>query len=137
MLVRQSNLIITATPADSPIVMAEWVQPGTHITAMGSDIPHKRELEAALLGRAKVVVDRLSQCLTQGELHHAVDAGVLRATDVHAELGEIAAGLKPGRTSDTEITIADLTGVGVLDAAVANVVAEAAERQGVGRWIEA
>ena len=136
-LVRQSNLIITATPADCPIVMAEWVQPGTHITAMGSDIPHKRELEAALLGRAKVVVDRLSQCLTQGELHHAVDAGVLRATDVHAELGEIAAGLKPGRTSDTEITIADLTGVGVLDAAVANVVAEAAERQGVGRWIEA
>ncbi len=135
-LVRQSNLIITATPADSPIVRAEWVQPGTHITAMGSDIPHKRELEAALLGRAKVVVDRLSQCLTQGELHHAVDAGVVTAADVYAELGEIAAGMKPGRTSDTEITIADLTGVGVLDAAVANVVADAAERQGVGRWID-
>jgi ornithine cyclodeaminase len=136
-LVRQSNLVITTTTADSPIVRAEWVQPGTHITAMGSDIPHKRELEAALLGRAKVVVDRLSQCLTQGELHHAVDAGVITAADVYGELGEIAAGLKPGRTSGTEITIADLTGVGVLDAAVANVVAEAAERQGVGRWIDA
>lgn len=136
-LVRQSNLIITATPADSPIVRAEWVQPGTHITAMGSDIPHKRELDAALLGRAKVVVDRISQCLTQGELHHAVDAGVISAADVYAELGEIAAGMKPGRTSETEITIADLTGVGVLDAAVANVVADAAERQGVGRWIDA
>lgn len=135
-LVRQSNLIITATPADSPIVRAEWVQPGTHITAMGSDIPHKRELEAALLGRAKVVVDRISQCLTQGELHHAVAAGVVTAADVYAELGEIAAGMKPGRTSETEVTIADLTGVGVLDAAVANVVADAAERQGVGRWIE-
>jgi ectoine utilization protein EutC len=135
-LVRQSNLIITATPADRPIVLADWVQPGTHITAMGSDIPHKRELEAALLGRAKVVVDRLSQCLTQGELHHAVDAGVITARDVHAELGEIAAGLKPGRTSETEITIADLTGIGVLDAAVANVVAEAAVREAVGRWID-
>jgi ornithine cyclodeaminase len=135
-LVRQSDLIITATPADRPIVRDEWVRPGTHITAMGSDIPHKRELEAALLGRAKVVVDRLSQCLTQGELHHAIAAGVLRAEDVYAELGEIAAGMKPGRTSESEITIADLTGVGVLDAAVANVVAEAAEREGIGRWIE-
>lgn len=136
-LVRQSDLIITATPADSPIVLSEWVKPGTHVTAMGSDIPHKRELEAALLGRAKVVVDRISQCLTQGELHHAVDAGVITAADVHAELGEVAAGIKPGRTSETEITIADLTGVGVLDAAVANVVAEAAEQGGVGRWLDA
>ncbi len=136
-LVHQSQLIVTTTPTDTPIVRADWVQPGTHITAMGSDIPRKRELEGALLGRAKVVVDRLSQCLTQGELHHAVDAGVMRASDVYAELGELAAGMKPGRTSAMEITIADLTGVGVLDAAVANVVADAAEREGVGRWIEA
>lgn len=136
-LVRESDLIVTTTPADRPVVRADWVQPGSHVTAMGSDMPHKQELEAALLGRAKVVVDRLSQCLTQGELHHAVAAGVLQAEDVYGELGEIAAGMKPGRLSDTEITVADLTGVGVLDAAVANVVAEAADRQDAGRWIEA
>ena len=135
-LVRDSDLVVTATPSDQPIVKADWVRPGTHITAMGSDMPHKRELEASLLGRGKLVVDRLSQCLTQGELHHGVDAGVLAPTDVYAELGEILAGLKPGRTSDDEITIADQTGVGVLDAAVANLVAERAEREEVGRWLE-
>lgn len=135
-LVRASDLIVTTTPADAPVIRSEWVQPGTHLTAMGADMPHKRELEAALLGRATVVVDRLSQCLTQGELHHAVAAGVLRAEDVYAELGEIAAGMKPGRTSEDQITIADQTGVGVLDAAVANLVAEAAVREEVGRWLE-
>jgi ornithine cyclodeaminase len=135
-LVRAADLIVTATPADQPIIRAEWVRPGTHITAMGADMPHKRELDPALLGRAKVVVDRLSQCLTQGELHHAVEAGVMTAADVYAELGQIAAGAKPGRTSEEEITIADQTGVGALDAAVANLVAERAEREEVGRWLE-
>lgn len=92
-------------------------------------------LEATLLGRATVVVDRLWQCLTQGELPHAVDAGVVRPADGYPAL-EMAAGMKPGRTSETEITNADLTGVEVLDAAVTNVVADAAERQGVERWIK-
>jgi ornithine cyclodeaminase len=135
-LVRASDLIVTTTTADSPVIRTEWVGAGTHITAMGADMPHKRELEPALLGRAKVVVDRRSQCLTQGELHHAVEAGVLRPEEVYAGLGEIAAGMKPGRTSDQEITIADQTGVGVLDAAVANVVAERAEQEEAGKWLE-
>jgi ectoine utilization protein EutC len=136
-LVRSSDLIVTCTPADTPVIHDAWVRPGSHITAMGSDMPHKRELETGLLRRAKVVADRLSQCLTQGEVHHAVAEGVLRPEDVYAELGEIAAGLKPGRTSDSEITVADQTGVGALDAAVANLVAERATRSEVGRWLEA
>ncbi|MEO8448922.1 MAG: NAD(P)-binding domain-containing protein [Gemmatimonadota bacterium] len=136
-LVAQSDIVVTTTPADEPVVQAAWVRPGTHITAMGSDMAHKRELEASLLGGATVVADRLKQCLTQGEIHHAVAAGVLRADQVHAELGDVAAGLKPGRRSAAEITIADLTGVGVLDAAVANYVAARAEIEDVGRWIEA
>ena len=84
----------------------------------------------------KVVADRLEQCLRLGEIHHAVEAGVLSREDVYAELGEIAAGLKPGRESDDEITIADLTGVGIQDAAVANLVVDAAFRQGLGRTLE-
>jgi ornithine cyclodeaminase len=135
-LVRASDLIVTTTTAERPLVRDAWVRPGTHITAIGADMPHKQELEASLLGRSKVVVDLVSQCVTQGELHHAVDAGVMTTSDVYAEIGEIAAGWKPGRTSDDEITIADLTGVGVLDAAVANIVADAAERDDVGCWIE-
>ncbi len=135
-LVSRSELVITATPSTIPIVRSEWVRPGTHITAVGSDTPTKHELDPRLLARATVVVDRLTQCLTQGELHHAVQAGVMTAAQVHAELGEITAGVKPGRRSDDEITVADLTGVGALDAAVANYVASRAQEQQVGRWLQ-
>jgi ornithine cyclodeaminase len=135
--VETADLIVTTTTADRPILAADWVSPGTHVTAMGSDMPHKQELDARLLARAKVVADRLSQCLTQGEIHHAVEAGIIRAEDVHAELGQIAAGIKPGRTADDEITVADLTGVGVLDAAVANYVVQRASEMEVGRWLSA
>ena len=81
-------------------------------------------------------MDRLDQCLRLGELHHAVEAGLLAAGDVWAELGEVAAGRKPGRESEGEITVADLTGVGIQDAAVANVVVAEAIRRSVGRTLE-
>jgi len=131
--VESSNLVVTTTPSREAIVRAEWLKPGVHITAMGSDGPDKRELESAVLARAdKVVADRLDQCLRLGEIHHAVAEGGLDPARVYAELGEIAAGLKPGRESDGEITIADLTGVGVQDAAVADFVAAAATKAGLG-----
>jgi ectoine utilization protein EutC len=117
---READLIITATPAREPLVRAEWLRPGQHITALGSDSPGKQELEAACLARADlVVVDRLTQCAAFGELRHALDAGLLRADRVHGELGEVVAGTKPGRTSDSQITVADLTGVGFQDTAIA------------------
>ncbi len=135
--VRGSDLVITVTPSREPLVRPDWVGPGTHITAVGSDGPEKQELDVGVLKKAdKIVADRLDQCLRIGEIHHAVDAGALRAADVYAELGEIAAGLKPGRTSEDEITIADLTGVGVQDAAVANFVVDAALKRGVGKVLE-
>jgi len=119
--VERAEIVITVTPAREPIVEAAWIRPGTHVTAVGSDGPDKQELAVGLLARAdKLVADRLEQCLRLGEIHHAVAAGVIAATDVYAELGEVAAGDKVGRTSDAEITVADLTGVGVQDAAVAN-----------------
>jgi ornithine cyclodeaminase len=131
--VEGADVIITTTPAREPIVKSEWVREGAHITAVGSDMPGKQELDAALLGRSKVVADRLEQCVTQGEIQHALKAGIMRVEDVYAELGEIAAGIKPGRTADDEITICDMTGVGVLDAAVANQVTKRALDEGVGR----
>jgi len=135
--VEGADVVITATPSRAPIVRAEWLAPGAHVTAVGSDGPDKQELEAAVLKRAdKVVVDRLDQCLRLGELHHAVEAGLLAAGDVWAELGELAAGMKPGRESEDEITVADLTGVGIQDAAVAEVVVAEAMRRGVGRTLE-
>jgi len=135
--VEGADVVITATPSRAPIVRADWIAPGAHVTAVGSDGPEKQELDPAVLARAdKVVVDRLDQCLRLGELHHAVEAGLLAAGDVWAELGEVAAGLKRGRESDGEITVADLTGVGIQDAAVANVVVAEAIRRGVGRTLE-
>lgn len=128
-----SEVVVTATPSREPVLRAEWVEPGTHVTAVGSDGPDKQELDVELLARAdKVVADRLDQCLRLGEIHHAVAAGRFSAGMLHAELGELAAGLKPGRASEAEITVADLTGVGVQDAAVANFVVEEARRRGLG-----
>jgi len=118
---RAADIVITATPSRQPLVRAEWLRPGQHITALGSDSPGKQELEAACLARADlVVVDRLTQCAAFGELRHALDDGSMQPNRVHAELGEIVAGLKPGRTSAEQITIADLTGVGFQDTAIAS-----------------
>lgn len=132
-----SDLVVTTTPAREPIVRADWVEAGTHITAVGSDGPDKQELEVEVLAKAdKIVADRLDQCLRFGEIHHAVAARAIRAERIHGELGELAAGLKPGRTSEAEITVADLTGVGVQDAAVAGYAVQEAIRGGVGQVIE-
>ena len=112
---RAADVLITATPSREPFVRCEWLRPGTHVTALGSDSPGKQELDADCLLRADLVVcDRLSQCAAFGELSHA------QGSAVHAQLGEIVAGKKPGRTTDEQITIADLTGVGFQDTAIAS-----------------
>jgi ornithine cyclodeaminase/alanine dehydrogenase-like protein (mu-crystallin family) len=122
--VEGSDLIVTTTPAREPIIRAEWVEPGTHITAMGSDLPEKQELDPDLLAKADLVVaDLRRQALRQGEVHHAVRVGALREEDI-VELGAVAARRHSGRTNDQQITIVDLTGLGVQDAAMAAAVAE-------------
>ena len=116
-----ADALITATPARTAVVRAEWLRPGMHVTALGSDSPGKQELDAECLDRADlVVVDRFAQCCAFGELRHAIAAALLTRNDVHAELGQIVAGKKPGRSNDREITIADLTGVGFQDTAIAS-----------------
>jgi len=134
--IQGSNVVVTVTLTRDPLVRAEWIAPGTHVTAVGSDGPDKQELEAALLGKADLVVaDRLSQCIELGEIHHAVEAGVLQAESC-LELGKIVAGDIPGRTSVDQITVADLTGVGVQDAAIAGATLKAGLAKGFGTSIE-
>jgi ornithine cyclodeaminase len=117
----EADILITATPSAAALVKAAWLRDGVHVTAVGSDSPGKHELEPACLDRADlVVVDRYGQCAAFGELKHALEAGLLTRHDVHGELGAIVAGAKPGRTSDAQITIADLTGVGFQDTAIAS-----------------
>ncbi len=123
--VRDHRVIVTATASMTPLVMASWVGPGTHITSVGTGSPEKIELEPALLGRAdKLVADRVSQTERYGNLHHAMAAGLVTRDKVYAELGDLAAGRLPGRENANEITVADLTGVGVQDAAIAQTVVE-------------
>jgi len=128
---RAADVLITATPSREPIVRADWLSPGQHITALGSDTPGKQELEAACLSRADlVVVDRLSQCARFGELSHALAAGLLREADV-SQLGEVVAGARSGRTRDDQITVCDLTGVGFQDTAIAALAWERVQAKGL------
>ena len=116
------NLIVTTTPAAHPLLHAKYLQPGTHITAVGSDTPHKQELDPHILARADLVVaDSIPQCLARGEIHQAIKAGLLAEEDL-VELGQIISGETPGRTQDDQITVADLTGVAVQDMAIATAV---------------
>jgi ectoine utilization protein EutC len=136
-LVRDSDLVTTATPSRTPYLKAEWMHPGLHITAMGSDGPDKLELEPAAVARAdRIVCDRKSQCFSLGELHHALEAGCVAENDV-SELGDLAAGIKPGRANDEEITMCDLTGVGVQDTAIALLAYQRAMEKGLGSQIQA
>ena len=124
-LADQSRLIVTATSAHEPVLRADQVQPGTHITAMGSDDDGKQELDVALLGKAdRIVADSVSQCSQYGECVHAINAGVISLDDV-TELGAVVSGSTDGRTSDDQITIADLTGVAVQDIQIAKMIARA------------
>jgi ornithine cyclodeaminase/alanine dehydrogenase-like protein (mu-crystallin family) len=113
-----ADVVVTCTASTEPLVRSAWIEPGAHITAVGSDGVGKQELDPELLRRADVVVaDSREQCLRLGELQHAPEVA-----DQVVELGQICAGAVPGRTDQGQLTIADLTGVGVQDVAAANAV---------------
>jgi alanine dehydrogenase len=128
----QSDVCVTCTPARTPFLRREYLRRGTFVAAVGADSPEKQELDASVLSSSKVVVDVLEQCATIGELHHALEAGLMTREGVHAELGEIVAGRKPGRLSDDEIIVFDSTGTALQDTAAAAAVYEKAIRDGVG-----
>jgi len=133
-VVRASDIMVTTTPSREPYLRAEWLHPGLHITAMGSDGPEKKELFADVLARADLVVcDSRTQCERLGELHHArpVPSG-----DRIVELGEITSGRRAGRTDDAQITVCDLTGTGVQDTAIALLAHRRAAGRGLGLQIE-
>lgn len=130
--IAESDVVVTCTPAKQLFLKREYVCPGTFVAAVGSDSPEKHELEPSLLASSKVVVDILEQCTRVGELHHAIEEGLMKESDVHSELGDIIAGRKPGRTNDQEITIYDSTGTALQDVAVAAAIYEKAIKMGRG-----
>jgi len=128
-----AGIVITTTPSTVPLVEADWLDAGTHVTAVGSDEPSKHELAPDVLARASVVaVDDRRQAASFGELHHAIEAGLRTEADA-VTLGELLEGGAQGRVSDEDITVADLTGVGVQDAAIATLVLREASRAQVAQ----
>ena len=130
--VMQSDLCITCTPSKKYFLLREYISPGTFIAAVGADSEDKQELEPSLLISGKLVTDITGQCVTIGELHHALKSGIMKRSDVYAELGQIITGEKPGRTSNEEIIIFDSTGTALQDIAAAAIVCERALKSGIG-----
>jgi alanine dehydrogenase len=133
--VRESDICITCTPSKQHFLKREYISPGTFIAAVGADSEEKQELEPALFVSTKIVVDSLEQCSTIGDLHHALKQGLVRKADVHAELGDVIAGKKPGRTSQDEIIIFDSTGTALQDVAASAIVYESAKSSGMGMLV--
>ena len=121
-LASRCDLIVTTTSAKNPLIRADQVTAGTHITAMGSDDDGKQELEAAVLAKAdRVVADSVSQCTQYGECLYAVEEGLIEKESV-LELGQVIKNPEMGRTSDDQITVADLTGVAIQDIQIAKMI---------------
>ena len=130
--IQKSDICVTCTPSREPLLSAHDVRPGTFIAAVGADSEEKRELDSKLFVSNTIVVDSLEQCSTIGDLHHALREGAITRNDVHAELGEVVAGRKSGRTSSEEIVVFDSTGMALQDVAAASLVYERALRSQVG-----
>lgn len=126
-----ADIVVTTTPAEQPIL--HRASAGQHITAMGSDAEHKNEIAPDLVACAIYVADRLSQTRHLGELRHAIAAGRICSDQDFAELGQIIAGQRAGRTGPADITIADLTGTGIQDTAIAALAVARAQAAGAGR----
>jgi ornithine cyclodeaminase len=134
-VVRESQLVVTATAARKPILRAEWMHTGLHITAMGSDQPGKNEIDPRVLMLADLYVcDSVSQVAALGELRAAHKAGLMTGA-APLELGSIVAGENPGRPTPSAVTICDLTGTGAQDTAIASYAYETARKAGIGTMI--
>ena len=133
-LCKQADVIITITSAFEPLLMKEWVKPGTHIACMGTDTVGKQEVDPALLAAATVFTDEIAQSISLGEAQHAIKSGAIKESDI-TTLGDVINGEHPGRSNDDEITLFDGTGVGLQDLAVASAAARLAVEKGEAQHI--
>ncbi|MDR7664638.1 alanine dehydrogenase [Methanosarcina sp. Z-7115] len=129
------DILVTTTPTRKPIIKAQWIKEGTHINAIGADAVGKEELDPELLIRSKIVVDDIVQALHSGEVNVPISKHYISENDIHAQLGEVITGLKPGRTSEEEITIFDSTGLAIQDVASAHLVYVRAVSKKLGRQV--
>jgi alanine dehydrogenase len=127
-----SDILVTTTPSNVPLVMRDWVRPGTHINAIGADAEGKQELDPAILKAAKVVVDDWAQASHSGEINVPLSKGEITPDNIYGSLGEVVAGKKPGRQSPEEITVFDSTGLVIQDLSLGFAVFNRARERGLG-----
>jgi ornithine cyclodeaminase/alanine dehydrogenase-like protein (mu-crystallin family) len=133
----ESDIVVTASSSHDPVLDGEWLRPGTHINNVGSHSPDARELDTTTVKRAKFVADLAEANLAEaGDLLIPIAEGAVSAEHIHASLGEIVIGERPGRESDDEITVFKSCGLAVQDVATARVVYEAARERGIGTEVE-
>jgi ornithine cyclodeaminase len=136
-VVGPADVVVTTTPSTEPVLLAEWLEPGVHVTAMGSDSAGKNELDPKVLAKAdRLIVDKREQCIKLGELRTAVESGAVPQDVAVTELGELTSGSAVGRDSAQQITVCDLTGTGVQDTAIATVAYRKAASKGYGVLVE-
>jgi alanine dehydrogenase len=128
-----ADVVVTCTPSTQLILDSADVRPGMFVAAVGADSDHKWEIDPQLFPRSKVVVDNLNQCAAIGDLHHAIEHRTMTREAVHADLGSIVAGNRPGRESDDEITLFDSTGIALQDAVTGVLVLRRAMEQQLGQ----
>ena len=133
---RRSDIWVTCTTSRRWFVGRDHVAPGSLVLAVGADDEEKQEIEPALLAESTVVTDVLDQCAAIGDLHHALELGVMRREDVHAELADVVSGRRPGRQRDEEIIVFDSTGTALQDVAAAQLVYQRAVATGVGMYVD-
>lgn len=135
--VRESDVICLATTSREPVIAADWVRPGAHVNAIGANLANRREVDAALIRRSRVVVEYREQALQEaGDLVVPLKAGEITEEAIAADLGDVVTGRKPGRTAPDEITLFKSIGVAIEDVAVAAYVYEKASREGAGVVVE-
>jgi alanine dehydrogenase len=131
-VVTESDVVVTCTAARKAFLGPDLVRPGTFIAAVGADNSDKQEIDPRLYAACRAVVDSLEQAAEIGDLHHALAAGAVTTSHVHATLGEVLTGRKPGRTSRDTITLFDSTGMGLQDVAAAAAIYRRALKAGAG-----
>ncbi len=131
-MVRGADVVVTVTPARGPIVVEEWISAGTHIAALGADNGSDQELDPRLLRCARIFVDDIRQCRTDGEINVPLAQGLITERDIAGEIGEVIVGKKAGRTSASQLTVFDSTGIALQDSATVPLEYERAVAAGVG-----
>lgn len=131
-----SDVILTITRSTSPLIMKDWLKPGTHLSCIGADMLGKEEIDPEIFRTARVFADDVKQCCTVGEMEIPAKMGIISPETAAGEIGEVLAGLKPGRLSDEDITVFDATGLAALDLVTAKAAVAAADSKELGTTVE-